>query len=71
MICNFIISSSLGRSEREFEQRPKNVMGVPLRVSRVGHFVRFNRFGNCGHIDQFDRFFLSGHFSLGGFWLSP
>ena len=47
------------------------MMGVPLRVSRVGHFVRFNRFGNCGHIDQFDRFFLSGHFSLGGFWLSP
>ena len=56
LIYNFIISSSLGRSERELEQRPKNVMGVPLRGSRVGHFVRFDRFGHCGHIDQFDAF---------------
>ena len=31
LIYNFIISSSLGRSERELEQRPKNVMRVPLR----------------------------------------
>lgn len=45
-------------------------MGVPLRGSRVGHFVRFDRFGRCGHIDQFDRFFLSGHFGLGGQWAS-
>ena len=49
LIYNFIISSSLGRSERELEQRPKNVMRVPLRESRVGHFVRFDRFGHCGH----------------------
>lgn len=67
LIYNFIIRSSLGRSERELEQRPKNVMRVPLRGSRVGHFVRFDRFGHCGHIDQFDCFFFSGHFGLGGF----
>lgn len=69
LIYNFIISSSLGRSERELEQRPKNVMRVPLRGSRVGHFVRFDRFGHCGHIDKFDCFFFSGHFGLGGFGL--
>ena len=69
LIYNFIISSSLGRSERELEQRPKNVMRVPLRGSRVAHFVRFDRFGHCGHIDQFDCFFFSGHFGLGGFGL--
>lgn len=34
------------RSEKELEQRPKNVMGVPLRKSRVGLFVRFDRFGD-------------------------
>ena len=67
LIYNFIISSSLGRNERELEQRPKNVMRVPLRGSPVGHFVRFDRFGHCGHIDQFDCFFFSGHFGLGGF----
>ena len=66
LIYNFIIRSSLGRSERELEQRPKNVMRVPLRGSRVGHFVRF---GHCGHIDQFDCFFFSGHYGLGGFGL--
>ena len=45
------------------------MMRVPLRGSRVSHFVRFDRFGHCGHIDQFDCFFFSGHFGLGGFGL--